>query len=65
MCLTAKNFGLQEENINISKPQGKTTENGLEYHRRKRVGVPQKEKRDRCTERERGRENAVIYGKGG
>ena len=22
---TAKNFGLQEENINISKPQGKTT----------------------------------------
>ena len=25
MCLTAKNFGLQEKNINISKPQGRTT----------------------------------------
>ena len=25
MCLIAKNFGLQEENINISKPQGNTT----------------------------------------
>ena len=38
MCLTAKNFGLQEENTNISKPQGKTTnyENGMGYHRRKK-----------------------------
>ena len=37
MCLTAKNFGLQEENINISKPQGKTTnyENGMGYHRKR------------------------------
>ena len=25
MCLAAKNFVLQEENINISKPQGKIT----------------------------------------
>ena len=25
MCLTGKNFGLQEENTNISKPQRKTT----------------------------------------
>ena len=50
MCLTAKNFGLQEENINISKPQGKATnlENGKGYHR-KREG-------DRWTERERKRE---------
>ena len=31
MCLIANNFRLQEENINISKPQGKTTdyENGM------------------------------------
>ena len=37
MCLTAKNFGLQQENINISKPQGKTTnkENGMGYHRKR------------------------------
>ena len=37
MCLTAKNFGLQEENINISKPQGKTTnwENGMGYNRKR------------------------------
>ena len=25
MCLTAKNFGLQEENINISNPHGMGT----------------------------------------
>ena len=45
MCLTAKNFGFQEENISISKPQAKTTnwENGMGYHR----------KRDRWTEREK------------
>ena len=49
---TAKNFGLQEENINISKPQGKKTnaENGMGYHRKRT------EKRDRWTERERKRE---------
>ena len=37
MCLTAKIFGLQEENINISKPQGKTTnlENKMGYHRKR------------------------------
>ena len=47
MGLTAKNFGLQEH-INISQPQGNTTnyENGMGYHT----------KRDRCTERERKRE---------
>ena len=56
MCLTAKNFGWLEENINITKPQGKTTKLG------KRDGVPQKE-RDRWTER--GREDAVLYEKGG
>ena len=43
MFLTANNLGLQEENINISKPQGKTTnlENGMGCHK------------DRGTERER------------
>ena len=61
MCLTANNFGLQEENINISKPQGKTTylENGMGYHRKK--------ERETCVqkERERGRDDAVLYEKGG
>ena len=38
MCLTAKDIGLQEENINISKSQGKTT------NYEKRDGVPQKER---------------------
>ena len=41
MCLTAKNFGLQEENINIFKQQGKTTnyENRMGYHgKREREG---------------------------
>ena len=54
MCLTAKHFGLQEENINISEQQGKTTnlENGM--------GTTEKER-----ERERGREDAVFYEKGG
>ena len=54
MYLTAKNFGLQEENINISKPKGKTTnyENGTRYHRKRET--------DGQKERERGRENAVI-----
>ena len=56
MFLTANNFGLQEENINISKPQGKTTnqENGLGYHRKRRETEGQKE-------RERGREDAVYF----
>ena len=55
MFLTAKNFRLQEENINISEPQGKTTNyenvmhaNGMGYHRKRR---------------ERGREDAVLYKK--
>ena len=58
MFLTAKNFGLQEENINISKPQGNTTnyENGTGYHRKRRASEGQKE-------RERGREDAVLYEK--
>ena len=61
MCLIANNFGLQEENINISKPQGKPLI-------RKTSWVSQKEERqsDRWTETERkGREGAVIYEKGG
>ena len=55
MCLTAKNFGLQEENINISKPQGKTT---------KRHGVPQKE-RETYGQKEREKGDAVLCEKGG
>ena len=58
MCLTAKDFGLQDENINISKPQGKTTGNGMGYHRKRRETCGQKE-------REKGREDAVLYEKGG
>ena len=48
MCLTAKNFGLQEENINISKPQGKTTnlENGMEYHRKRGRQMDRKRKKE-------------------
>ena len=59
MCLTAKNVGLQEENINISKPQGKTTnsENGMEYHIKRGETDGQKG-------RETGREDAVFYEKG-
>ena len=59
MCLTAKNFGLPKENINISKPQGKTpnSENGMEYHRKRAT--------DGQKERERGKEDAVLYEKGG
>ena len=55
MCLTAKNFGLQEANINISKPQGKTTnyENGIDR-------VPQKE-----TERKKEGGRSALYEKGG
>ena len=45
----AKNIGWQEENINISKQQGKTTnyEKGMGYHR--------KRKRERGRKREGGR----------
>ena len=62
MCLTAINFELREDNINIPNPQGNTT------HFKNRDGVPQKERererereggererereRERCTERE-------------
>ena len=46
MFLTAKNFGLQEENINISKPQGKTKQ-----------GTTEREfKRDRPRDRKREKE---------
>ena len=46
MCLTAKNLGLQEENINISKSQGNTTnwENGMRYHRKRRETDGQKDR---------------------
>ena len=47
MCLTAKNFGLLEENINSSNPPGKTT----------RWGTRERE-RETWTE---GRERAVLY----
>ena len=49
--LTAKIFGLQEENINISQPQGKTTNwgNWMGYHRKKERGII-------WTKRERNRE---------
>ena len=47
MCLMAKNFGLQEENINIANPHGNTT-----------TGLG-------TTEKERWREDAVLYEKGG
>ena len=55
MCLTAKNFGLQEENINITKPQGKT--NNWENE----SGTNGQKER----ERESGREDAVLCEKGG
>ena len=59
MCLTAKNFGLQKENINISKSQERPLV-------RKTGWVPQKEREtDGQKERERGREDAVLYEKGG
>ena len=46
MSLTAKNFGLQEENININKSQGKTTnwEKGMGYHRKRRDKWAEREK---------------------
>ena len=56
MCLTANNFGWQEENINIAKPRG--YENGMGYHRKKTETDGQKES-------EREREDAVLYEKGG
>ena len=36
MCLTAINFGLQEESINISKPQGKIRKTGCGATERER-----------------------------
>ena len=50
MCLTAKNFGLQEENINISKQQGKT----INIIRKTGWGTTEREReRDKWTERDR------------
>ena len=54
MCLTAKDFGLQEENINISKQQGKTTT----VIRKTGRGTTERERErqmDRKREKERGR----------
>ena len=58
-CNSARNIGLQEDTINISKPQGKTTnwENEMGYHRKRET--------DGQKERERGREGAVLNEKGG
>ena len=53
MFLTAKNFGLQEETLH-RQTAGKDHELG------KRDGVPQKEKRDRGTEREREKEGGKM-----
>ena len=50
MCLTAKNFGLQEENINISKPQVKTTKNGMVYHRKRERDIQMDRKREKEEE---------------
>ena len=57
MCLTAKNFGLKEQNINISNPQGKTTnlENGMGYHR----------ERERETDGEKERHGSSLEELGG
>ena len=52
MCLTAKNFGLQEENINISNPQGNTTGWGTTEIERQM---------DIKRENEGGREEAVLH----
>ena len=56
---TAKNFGLQEENINISKPQGKKTneENGMGYHRKRREIERQM---DRKREKEGGKMQCFV-----
>ena len=51
---TAKNFGLQEEKTNISKPHGKTTQNNI-----KKTGWCTT-KRDTWTERERKRECSTL-----
>ena len=51
--VTAKNFGLQEENINISNRRERP------LIRKTGWGITE---RDRCTER--GRQDAVIYEKG-
>ena len=56
MFLTAKNFGLQEENSNISKPQGEL------LIRQTGLGTTERETEGQ-KERERGME--VLYGKGG
>ena len=49
MLLTANNFGLQEEDINVSKPQGKTI-------RKTGWGTTKREERQVDRKRERNRE---------
>ena len=48
MCQTAKNFGLQEENINISNPHGKTTNCEIEmgYHRKREIPMDRNREKD-------------------
>ena len=58
MCLTAKDFGLQE------KTSTYPTSGERPLIKKTGYGVPQKET-DAQKERERGREDAVIYEKGG
>ena len=48
MCLTAKHFGLQEENINISKPQGNAKTGWGTTEREERQMERKREKRMQC-----------------
>ena len=59
MCLTANNFRLQEENINISKPQDRP------LIRKTGWGTTEREERQREWWTETGRVDAVLYEKGG
>ena len=54
---TANKFGFQEENIKISKPQGKTTNYEKKHRKRERETAGQKMRG--------GREDAVLSEKGG
>ena len=58
MFLTAKNFGLQEENINIPNRRE------IPQIRKTGWGTTEREERQRGRKRERG-EDAVLYEKGG
>ena len=63
--VTAKNFGLQEENINFSNSQGNTTnlENGMGYYRKREKEGERERELDR--RRERGWQDAELYEKRG